>query len=431
MTFRIVARATSNAALMSRRSSLRRITWPVSLATSVPEPMAMPRSARARAGASLMPSPTIATRRPSAWRRSTSATFWSGNTSASTRSIPTWRAIASAVRRLSPVRIAVSSPIRLSAATASRAWGFSVSAQATRPASAPSTATSIAVLPSDSSAWSRPSSPAVSSPRRAMSRRVPSRIFRPRQSASTPWPGMAWKESGRATSRPRSRAARTMASPSGCSEATSATAAQRSTSSGGNPSEGRTSVTDGSPRVSVPVLSRTTVSIFVAASMASAPLNSTPCSAPLPVPAIIALGVAMPTAQGQEMTSTVMDRSSANPNTPISPSTPGDRMKEDAGSKKSRYPARNQKTKTVSASAWTPRMKWPATQSASFWIGALEACASSTSRMIWARAVSLPTWVARKLNAPVLFSVPLITAAPACFSTGRLSPVSIDSSTAE
>ncbi len=76
-------------------------------------------------------------------------------------------------------------------------------------------------------------------------------------------------------------------------------------------------------------------------------------------------------------------------------------------------------------------MKWPATQSASFWMGALEAWASSTSRMICASAVSLPTLVARKRNVPVLFSVPPMTMAPACFSTGRLSPVSMDSSTAE
>ncbi len=35
-----------------------------SIATSAPAPIAMPRSAAARAGASLIPSPTIATRRP-------------------------------------------------------------------------------------------------------------------------------------------------------------------------------------------------------------------------------------------------------------------------------------------------------------------------------------------------------------------------------
>ncbi len=47
--------------------------------------------------------------------------------------------------------------------------------------------------------------------------------------------------------------------------------------------------------------------------MASAPLNSMPYSAPLPEPAIIAVGVASPTAQGQEITSTVTETSSENP----------------------------------------------------------------------------------------------------------------------
>src|SRR3989304_1223721 len=46
-------------------SSRMRMTLPVSLATSVPEPIAMPTSAWARGGASLVPSPTIATALPS------------------------------------------------------------------------------------------------------------------------------------------------------------------------------------------------------------------------------------------------------------------------------------------------------------------------------------------------------------------------------
>ena len=44
-----------------------RTTPAVSIATSVPAPMAMPRSAWARAGASLTPSPTMATLRPLRW----------------------------------------------------------------------------------------------------------------------------------------------------------------------------------------------------------------------------------------------------------------------------------------------------------------------------------------------------------------------------
>ena len=69
--------------------------------------------------------------------------------------------------------------------------------------------------------------------------------------------------------------------------------------------------------------------------------------------------------------------------------------------------------------------------SASRWIGAFDPCASSTSRTICARAVSLPTLVARKVNEPLLLSVAPMTASPGPFSTGMLSPVSIASSTAE
>ena len=56
-----------------------------SIATSVPVPMASPTSAAASAGASLIPSPTIPTVRPSACRRRISPALCSGSTSASTR----------------------------------------------------------------------------------------------------------------------------------------------------------------------------------------------------------------------------------------------------------------------------------------------------------------------------------------------------------
>ena len=65
-------------------------------------------------------------------------------------------------------------------------------------------------------------------------------------------------------------------------------------------------MTTGLPRVSVPVLSRTMVSIFCACSSASPPRMSMPISAPLPVPTMIAVGVASPSAQGQAMTRTAI-----------------------------------------------------------------------------------------------------------------------------
>ena len=60
--FRIVARLSRRARAMPRRSPFTSVTPALSMATSVPVPMAMPTAAWASAGASLMPSPAIATR---------------------------------------------------------------------------------------------------------------------------------------------------------------------------------------------------------------------------------------------------------------------------------------------------------------------------------------------------------------------------------
>ena len=72
-----------------------------------------------------------------------------------------------------------------------------------------------------------------------------------------------------------------------------------------------TPVTAGTPRVSVPVLSKTTVSIARAVSSASASRKRTPRSAAAPMPTITAVGVARPSAQGQAMMSTEMKVRSA------------------------------------------------------------------------------------------------------------------------
>ena len=64
------------------------------------------------------------------------------------------------------------------------------------------------------------------------------------------------------------------------------------------------SVTEGSPLVSVPVLSKTTVLSFLAFSTYSPLRKSTPYSAPLPTPARMAVGVAIPKAQGQAISNT-------------------------------------------------------------------------------------------------------------------------------
>ncbi len=87
--------------------------------------------------------------------------------------------------------------------------------------------------------------------------------------------------------------------------------------------------------------------------------------------------------------------------------------------------------KVTNAMPTTVGTNTAAIRSASCWIGGFEAWACSTSLMIAAKAVSFPTLVASKTNEPVLFKVAPKTTWPDRFSTGRLSPVSIDSSTAE
>jgi hypothetical protein len=105
-----------------------------------------------------------------------------------------------------------------------------------------------------------------------------------------------------------------MAAASGCSDAVSSDAASRTTSSSETPVPDSTSTTAGRPSVMVPVLSSTMVSSVWAVSRLSPPLNSTPRSAPAPVPAMTAVGVASPRAHGQAMISTVMNETSANMN---------------------------------------------------------------------------------------------------------------------
>jgi hypothetical protein len=71
----------------SSGSERMRTTSAVSTATSVPAPMAMPTSACASAGASLTPSPTIATLRPCCCSSVTFAALSAGSTSAMTSSL--------------------------------------------------------------------------------------------------------------------------------------------------------------------------------------------------------------------------------------------------------------------------------------------------------------------------------------------------------
>src|SRR5699024_8878807 len=94
----------------------------------------------------------------------------------------------------------------------------------------------------------------------------------------------------------------TIAWASGCSDERSALPTNCHTSSSSNPSVMTKSVNTGVPSVTVPVLSKTTVSIDCVCSKCSPPLNSNPISAARPDPAIIDVGVAKPNAHGQAIT---------------------------------------------------------------------------------------------------------------------------------
>ena len=108
-------------------SESRSTMLPASLAADVPVFMATPTSAWARAGASLVPSPVIATSLPPSCSRLISAILSSGVASARKSSTPASSAIARAVSGLSPVIITVRMPIRRISSNRSRMPAFTTS----------------------------------------------------------------------------------------------------------------------------------------------------------------------------------------------------------------------------------------------------------------------------------------------------------------
>ena len=133
----------------------------------------------------------------------------------------------------------------------------------------------------------------------------------PDSRALSPFPGSARKSVTGSGFRPRLSASRSTAFARGCSLSASREAAQRSSSASSIPAALTSFVTAGSPRVMVPVLSSATMSALPVSSREAEVLNSTPFRAPMPLPTMIATGVARPKAQGQEITSTEMPRESA------------------------------------------------------------------------------------------------------------------------
>ena len=105
----------------------RSTMFPASLAAWVPVFMATPTSAWARAGASLVPSPVMATRNPPACSFLMRAILSSGVASARKSSTPASSAMAAAVMGLSPVIITVRMPMARSSSKRSRMPDFTTS----------------------------------------------------------------------------------------------------------------------------------------------------------------------------------------------------------------------------------------------------------------------------------------------------------------
>ena len=189
MFFR-VARLRRMAAATSERRLFITTMSAASMAMSVPAPMAMPMSARESAGASLMPSPTMAVF-PAVCKARMAASFSAGRTWAMTSSTPAARPMAAAVRRLSPVSMTTRSPIALSWAMAATLSSRRVSATAIKPRETPSRAKKRGVLPSSARA-SAVSASAVGRTALPLTKaRLPPQRRCPSMTAVSPWPGSA------------------------------------------------------------------------------------------------------------------------------------------------------------------------------------------------------------------------------------------------
>mmetsp|Transcript_60209 Transcript_60209/g.138123 ORF Transcript_60209/g.138123 Transcript_60209/m.138123 type:complete len:351 (+) Transcript_60209:895-1947(+) len=302
----MTARARWRAVETPVRLPLSSTTSAVSIATSVPPPMATPTSACASAGASLMPSPIIATHAPDRCSSCTFSALSAGLVSARTFVTPSCFAICRVVRALSPETIHTARPQESSRASTAAASGLSSSESAIIPPSAPEMERSTTVCPWSSRGVTLRSCSAESlMPCRSSHSRFPSTTTESFNLQERPCPAHAWKAAGSHSVSELAFACAWMALPIGCSDADSAEAASSSKRIDDSPSaHDSTSDTCKWHVVSVPVLSKMTVSTREPFSSTSPPLNRMPWCAPTPEPTMTAVGVARPIAQGHAITRT-------------------------------------------------------------------------------------------------------------------------------
>ena len=235
-----------------------------------------------------------------------------GNTSASTSPSsgrkPKRRAMTSAAAWLSPEIMTSFRPLLRNAASACAAPGLGSSPNAinNKPCT-PSefrSAKADKVAPVASNSCTSAAQMPGSMPSWCNQRRLPSSSWRPAKFACTPRPGTAIKSSGGRSCRFWVFAACTTARAKGCSLPLCTLAAHISAVSAASPGAAMLRVNRGWPTVKVPVLSKATVLTWCAISRACASLINMPFLAATPVPAMMATGVASPSAHGQAMTST-------------------------------------------------------------------------------------------------------------------------------
>ena len=263
----------------------RSTMFPASFAAVVPVFIATPTSACASAGASLVPSPVIATIRPLACSSLIRAIFASGVASARKSSTPASWAITAAVTRLSPVIITVRMPILRSSSKRSFMPPLTMSLRWMTPSAQLSRATTSGVPPCSATLWTIWSSsagarPPCSSMKVLTASAAPLRISVPFMSIPLirVWAVKGTKlcsPSSRSRTSKRSFASTTIERPSGVSSASEASWATSASSRSSTPGTGRNSVAWRLPSVIVPVLSSRSTSTSPEASTARPDIAST------------------------------------------------------------------------------------------------------------------------------------------------------------
>ena len=388
---RMVARDRPIAVTTPASEPEMRVMSAASIATSVPVPMASPTSAAASAGASLMPSPTMPTRAAFGLQPADLVGLVLGqHLGQHPAHARPGAAMAAAVRG---VVAGEHDDVDAEAVQGGDRGGGVVldgvgdGEHPGGPAVDGGQDRGLA-LSADSCGGDRLAAPAVSMPASASSRAVPTRTACPSTVACTPLPVTESNPVAAGSARPRSRAPATIAAPRGCSLSASAAATSVSSVVLVRGRRRRAmSVSAGLPAVMVPVLS-STIGVQL-------------------VRGLQRLGGADQDAGLGALAGADHDRQRGGQ---AERARAGDDQHRDRGDQREREapaagPAMNQTAKVTIAMAMTAGTKYPETASASRWIGALEAWACCTRRMIWASMVSAPTLSARTRSDPVLLMV--------------------------